>query len=104
MNLKRRFLDWLYRRLGVVPRDEALSKSECAYLMKRLDELIALRETSTDMQERIDELEPALAECMKTLTLMSLFGDPAGQRQAGATLNRIKIPEERMPAEGYSDG
>ena len=54
---------------------------------------------------RVDQLEPALFECLRLLRhmrdigMLNTFPD-----EPGRILNRIQIPDEELPTEGYPDG
>lgn len=112
----------LDRRVASLKRQVEFSTSngkamnDCAKCwMARVDEARAktrdARAESRQLQRRVEQLEPALAECVAALRRIGAVmgcGSYAGIRAmhrrkiAQETLDRIQIPDDELPTEGYA--
>ena len=109
--LKDRIIEWM----GAISCTEANTianrllgdqRKHCNRLIFSLHEE---RAKAKGLQRRVDELEPALAECVAGLRKLSelrielsAFATAARCREtANETLDRLQIPDDHLPTKGY---
>lgn len=105
---------WLARRVVSLQRRCEVGKTlrnsvnECnKRLVNHWDEA---REKTLQLQQRVDKLEPALAECVMALREIHIpilgckWQDKSYHRReiARQALERIQIPDDELPTEGYA--
>lgn len=66
-----------------------------------------LRTRAKGLERRVEELEPALAECVAALRKISVSGPEPGTAPrsrywiAKDTLDHLQIPDDHLPTKGY---
>lgn len=108
--LKERIVGWM----GAIWRTEADSIADRLLDAQRKEHnrlifsLHEERSRARGLERRVEELEPALAECVAALREIAALSTAdfkttslRRRRTAQATLNRLQIPDDHLPTKGY---